>query len=61
MTGATWRKTSNGNDGNYVEIADLPGGHRAVPDSKNPADPTLTVTAAEWGAFIAGVLAGEFD
>ncbi|MGH3901665.1 MAG: DUF397 domain-containing protein [Pseudonocardiaceae bacterium] len=47
--------------GNGVEIADLPGGHRTLRDSKNPAGPTVTVTTAEWGAFIAGVLAGEFD
>lgn len=63
LAGATWRKASysNGNGGNCVEVASLTGGHRAVRDSKNPAGPALTVTAAEWGAFTAGVRAGEFD
>lgn len=60
---AAWRKASysNGNGGDCVEVADLAGGHRAVRDSKNPAGPVLTVTAAGWGTFTAGVRAGEFD
>jgi hypothetical protein len=33
----------------------------AVRDSKNPRDPVLTFTRAQWVAFILGVKAGEFD
>lgn len=62
LPGATWRKASysNGNGGDCVEVASLTGGHRAVRDSKNPAGPVLTVAAAGWGEFTAGVRAGEF-
>ncbi len=62
LAGAVWRKASysNGNGGCCVEVADLDG-YRAVRDSKNPTGPALMFTAAEWGAFTAGVRAGEFD
>jgi len=42
-----------------VEIADLPQGGRAVRDSKDPAGPVLTFTAAEWTAFTDGVRDGS--
>ncbi len=59
---ARWRTSSfSGNNGVCVEVADLDGGYRAVRDSKNPAGPALTFTAAEWAAFTTGVRAGEFD
>lgn len=63
LTGVIWRKSkrSNGSGGDCLEVADLPGGARAVRDSKHPTGPLLTVTAAEWVAFIAGLRAGEFD
>lgn len=61
LAGAIYRKSSRSTGtGNCVEVADLPGGHRAVRDSKNPAGPALTFTPAEWVAFTAGVRAGEF-
>lgn len=57
----TWQKsTYSSNEGACVEVADLDAG-RAVRDSKDPAGPALTVTAAQWAAFTAGVRAGEFD
>jgi hypothetical protein len=41
-------------------VADL-AGHRVVRDSKNPAGPVLSFTAAQWSAFTTGVRDGEFD
>jgi len=59
---ARWRTSSFSADaGTCVEVADLDCGHRAVRDSKNPAGPALTFTAAEWAAFTTGVRADEFD
>jgi hypothetical protein len=43
-----------------VEVADL-GDGRAVRDSKNPTSGMLMFTVTEWGAFTAGVRAGDFD
>ncbi|MBV9140746.1 MAG: DUF397 domain-containing protein [Pseudonocardiales bacterium] len=48
-------------DGNCVEVADLGDEHRGVRDSKNPAGPALTVTAAQWSAFTAGIQSGQFE
>jgi Domain of unknown function (DUF397) len=63
MEHLTWRKSSysSGQGGNCVEVADLPRGHRAVRDSKNPTGPALTFTVSAWSAFTAGVRAGQFD
>jgi Domain of unknown function (DUF397) len=63
LTGAVWRKSSfsNGNGGNCVEVADLPGGGRAVRDSKDRQGTVLRFTASEWAAFTADVRDGEFD
>lgn len=44
-----------------VAVADLPDGGRAVRDTKDPHGAVLWFTAGEWGAFTAGVRAGEFD
>jgi Domain of unknown function (DUF397) len=57
---ARWRKSSFSSNGNCVEIADLPSGARAVRNSRDPDGPALEFTAAEWRAFLLGVLAGEF-
>jgi hypothetical protein len=59
----TWRKArkSSADGSNCVEVADLPGGGRAVRDSKNPGGAMLTFTASEWDAFLDGAKNGEFD
>lgn len=60
-----WRKSSrsggSSGGGDCVEVADLPGGGRAVRDSKNPAGAQLRFTPSEWTAFVGGVKDGEFD
>lgn len=57
----TWVKSSysGGQGGNCVEVASLPGGGRAVRDSKAPHGPVLSVTSAKWAAFIAAVRDGR--
>lgn len=56
-----WRKSSFSVDGNgCVEVADLSGG-TAVRDSKDPASPILTFTAAQWAVFTHSVRAGKFS
>jgi hypothetical protein len=64
LSRAVWHKSSfsNGSGGNCVESAALPGGGRAVRDSKDRGrGPVLRFTRDEWAAFLAGVKAGEFD
>lgn len=58
-----WRKStfSSGANGSCVEVAELPGGGRAVRNSKRPDAGRVDYTADEWRAFIAGVKNGEFD
>lgn len=57
-----WRKSSySAENGNCVEIADLPGGGVTVRDSKDPDGPALAFTPREWDAFVRGVKGGEFD
>jgi hypothetical protein len=56
-----WVKSSySGNNGNCVEVAVLPGGGRAMRDSKDPSGPMLTFSALEFSAFVAGAVDGEF-
>lgn len=57
-----WRTSSrSGNNGQCVEVAELPDGGRAVRDSKDREGPVLRFTPAEWNAFLDGVKANEFD
>ncbi len=62
ITKAAWRKASYCNGATAcVEVAPLPDGGVALRDSKSPEGPTHRFTAGEWAAFVAGVIAGEFD
>jgi hypothetical protein len=56
-----WHKSSFSGTENCVEVADLPGGGKAVRDSKDPSGTMLTFTPGEWRAFVQGARAGEFD
>lgn len=59
---ATYRKSTRSSAaGNCLEVAALPGGCRAVRDSKHPTGPALTVTAADWSAFTTGLRTGDVD
>lgn len=62
LSQADWRKSSysNGNGGNCVEVARNLPGIVAFRDSKDRNGPALIFTAAEWEAFVNGVVDGEF-
>jgi hypothetical protein len=58
----TWRKSRHsGASDNCVEVANLPGGGRAVRNSKDPSGGMLEFTPSEWQAFLSGAKDGEFD
>lgn len=58
----SWHKSSySGLENMCVEVADLDHGDRTVRDSKNPAGPALTFTAAQWSAFTTSIRTGQFD
>ncbi|WP_326801889.1 DUF397 domain-containing protein [Streptomyces sp. NBC_01788] len=60
LSTAIWRKSSaSGAEHDCVEVTDLPGGGKAVRDSKRPEAEPLRYTASEWTAFRAGVISGE--
>lgn len=57
-----WRRSSFCNGASAcVEVAELPDGGVVLRDGKDPHGPRLVFTPLEWAAFVAGVLAGEFD
>lgn len=60
---ASWRKSSRSTGGDdqadCVEVAELPD-RVAMRDSKDSAGPVLTVTRAEWRAFLGVLRAGTF-
>jgi hypothetical protein len=55
-----WCKSSRSSDGACVEVAHTDG-DVLVRDSKRPHGPVLRFSQQEWRAFVAGVLAGEFN
>jgi hypothetical protein len=59
-----WRKSSwSAENGNCVEVAELPGPAIGVRHSKDnaPGCAVLTFSPADWSSFIAGVREGDFD
>jgi hypothetical protein len=62
LSSAMWTKSSHSNaTGNCVEIAELPGGHVAIRNSRDPQGPALIYTRDEIAAFVAGARGGDFD
>lgn len=55
-----WHRSSRCGTSTCVEVA-REGGDYLVRDSKNLAQEPLRFSSAEWNAFVAGVLNGEFD
>jgi hypothetical protein len=61
LSGAVWRKsTYSGQDGNCVEICDVPGSV-GIRDSKSPDRAVLRSTRRDWAAFIREAKAGNLD
>lgn len=59
-----WRKSSlSAENGNCVEMAELPNRTVSVRNSKDkaPGRPVLTFTFEDWSSFIMGIDAGDFD
>lgn len=60
LSNAAWHRSSaSGAENNCVEVTPLPGGGRAVRDSKDPARTPLRFTAPGWDAFRAGLIDGD--
>ncbi len=55
----SFKKSPFSEVGSCVEVARV-GDGVVVRDSKNPGGPMLWFSAAEWTAFLYGVLIGEF-
>ena len=59
---AKWqRSTYSSQNGNCVELAELPTGDIAMRNSRDPQGSALIYTRAELEAFVSGVKGGEFD
>lgn len=58
--GIAYRTSSYSGGGNCVQAGQLKNGEIRVRDSRNPAV-AITVSVADWAAFIAGVKNDEFD
>lgn len=62
LHGVVWQKSARSNaNGTCVELAELPGGHIAVRNSRFPDGPALICTQAEMAALILGAKDGDFD
>lgn len=60
-SGARWARSRACSTDGCVEVAQLPGGHVALRDSKDVSRAPHVFDRDEWAAFIAGVKNGEFD
>jgi hypothetical protein len=60
FSSAAWRTSAFSNGSGCVEVAFVKDGV-AVRDSKDRHGPVLVFSPVEWQAFVAGVLAGEFN
>ena len=61
VQGVAWRKSRQSmNNGNCVEVAEVPNGI-VVRDSANEAGVMLLYSAQTWGAFLAKAKIGKFD
>jgi hypothetical protein len=59
LSRAEWRKSSySSQSGNCVEVATNLPGAVAIRDSKDPEGPGLFIPAADWRAFLEGLVAG---
>ncbi|GAA0840946.1 DUF397 domain-containing protein [Streptosporangium amethystogenes subsp. fukuiense] len=57
-----WRKSSkSAQQDNCVEVAALPGGGRAIRDSKDPNGPILRFASSDWQSFVRSTKSGGFD
>jgi hypothetical protein len=64
FAGLHWKKSSwSAENGNCVEVAELPGDNIGVRHSKDnaPGCPVLTFTSVEWSTFVTGLKEGDFD
>lgn len=53
MAELIWRKSSHSGSGDQcVEVAALPGGGRAIRDSKHPERPSLGLSSASFTKFV---------
>jgi hypothetical protein len=62
--GPRWKKSSwSAENGNCVEVAELPGGSIGVRDSKAnaPGCPALVFSRAGWSSFVSSIKAGELE
>ncbi len=56
MAELIWRKSSHSGSGDQcVEVAALPGGGRAIRDSKHPDSPSLTLSADDFAELVRGL------
>lgn len=56
-----WLKSHACVGGECLEVLHASGGNVQLRDSKNPHGPRLSLSRAEWDAFLIGVLSGDFD
>jgi hypothetical protein len=61
FSGVSWITSRACNNSACVQVAFLPDGLVALRDSKDTTKRAHVFDRQEWAAFIAGVMAGDFD